>query len=110
MNENIQIDANHKTVIAAITDDTDKDITNVRLDPITKRVKTAIEPLDSAVDSVTINIDNVFQGYGLFAYNDDDTNLYICKQNEDGKWIIKKIENATGETTYAKGDTDASTN
>ena len=60
MANSIKIDANHKGVIAGITDDVAQDIINIRVDPITNRVKTTIEPLDSSVDSVTaVNSDGI---------------------------------------------------
>lgn len=51
--ERSSLDVNSRAVSTAVTDDTDKDIVQVRVDPVTNRVKVNIEPLDSATDSVT---------------------------------------------------------
>ncbi len=51
----------------------------------------------------------VFDGYGLYAWEDDDTNIYIESQNIGGKWIIMKILESTGIVTYASGDSAAAT-
>lgn len=53
---------------------------------------------------------NPFNGYGLYAWNDDNTNFYAMYQNASGAWIVIKIANSTGVTTYATGSSDASTN
>lgn len=80
-----KIDDNYNPVIAGITDDADQEVTSVRMDPLSKRVKTTIEPLDKDTDSVTIvTEDEVYQGYGLFAMWDDETTTYILKQNKTG--------------------------
>jgi len=105
-----KIDDNYNPVIAGITDDADQEVTSVRMDPLSKRVKTTIEPLDKDTDSVTIvTEDEVYQGYGLFAMWDDETTTYILKQNKTGAWIMKKIIDATGLATYSIGSSDAST-
>lgn len=51
-----------------------------------------------------------FNGYGLYAWNDDSTNFYAMYQNASGAWIIIKIVDATGVTTYSTGSSDALTN
>ena len=110
MANSIKIDANHKGVIAGITDDSAQDIINIRVDPITNRVKTTIEPLDSTVDSVTIvTEDEVYQGYGLFAVLTEAGTTYILKENKTGECIMKRLVASTGTTTYSTGTSDAST-
>ena len=68
------------------------------------------DELEESVDNIEISVKSVFEGYGLYAWSDDGTTFYACYQKTDAKWIIIKIVQSTGVTTYATGDTDASTN
>ena len=59
----------------------------------------------TAVNAISLN--DVLKDYGLYAFLDDDTNLYVLNENKDGKWIMKRINDTTGVTTYSIGDDDA---
>jgi len=100
--ERTKIDANQTHTVAGITYDVSEDITNLTVNPVDKRLR-----VDAAITSDT---NNVFDNYGLYAWSDDGTTFYACYQKTDAKWIIIKIVQSTGVTTYATGDTDASTN
>ena len=100
-NESTKIDVNQTHTIAGITYDDNKDIMNLTLNPINKRLR-----VDASISG---NDNDIFDGYGLYAVLDDGTNLYICYQNKDDKWIITRINDTTGVVTYAKGSSDTST-
>ena len=79
-------------------------------------VKTSVLPTGAATEDKQddiivaiedIYIDDVFKDYGLYAWEDDDTNFYVLNENKDGKWIMKRINDTTGVTTYSIGDDDA---
>jgi len=81
-------------------------------------VKTSVLPTGAATEDKQddiivaiedIYIDDVFKDYGLYAWEDDATNFYAMYQNKDDKWILIRINDTTGITTYAKGDSGTST-
>lgn len=79
-------------------------------------VKTSVLPTGAATEDKQddiivaiedIYIDDVFKDYGLYAWEDDATNFYVLNENKDGKWIMTRINDTTGVTTYSIGDDDA---
>jgi len=102
MDERTKIDVNQEHTIAGITYDSNEDIINLNVNPINKRLR-----VDASISG---NDNDIFDGYGLYAVLDDGTNLYICYQNKDDKWIITRINDTTGIVTYAKGSSDTATN
>ena len=101
-NESTKIDVNQTHTIAGITYDDNKDIMNLTLNPVDKRLR-----VDA---SITSNSSDPCNGYGLYAMLDDSTTTYIMHQNTSDAWICQKIVDATGVTTYAKGSSDTATN
>ena len=61
----------------------------------------------TAIEAITVN--DVFKDYGLYAWEDNATNFYAMYQNKDDKWILIRISDTTGVTTYAKGTSGTST-
>jgi len=60
-------------------------------------------------DGEQANLSSPFDDYGLYAWEDDATNFYAMYQNKDDKWILIRISDTTGVTTYAKGTSGTST-
>jgi len=70
----------------------------------------AVNPSGQLETSIAGDTSDPFSGYGLYAFLDDGVIMYIMEQNASGAWIITKVIQATGVTTYAKGSSDAATN
>ena len=121
-NEQARRDDNWQPVVQGETDNDARETRSLKVDPITKRLKTTTTVTDSVLpdgaatedkqDDIIvaiedIYIDDVFKDYGLYAWEDDATNFYVLNENKDGKWIMKRINDTTGVTTYSIGDDDA---
>ena len=96
--ERIKLDANSRNVIAGITDDTERDIINLRTDPITNRLKVAIEPLDSSVDSITAVGPDGLPQYDekVIAYSSDK--ISTITYSLEGDTVATKSITWTGDT------------
>lgn len=102
--EVLKIDANFKGVTAGVTDDGNKDIIILRLNPVTKRLI-----VDATTDIGTIMS---LAGYFISDKDDDVSPNYYGFVDKDGNWyILKEIISAGNDTyRYIKGVSEYTTN
>lgn len=61
--------------------------------------------------TVSINTKTIDEAkYAVYAIYDDGTYLYIGKEDKDGNWLIKRMNQSTGVFEYATGSSDIATN
>lgn len=118
-NENLKRDANRVTTVAGVTDDVSLDITQLRVDPTTKRLKVLQSALDSGIDTVATDTIK----YTTLIDEVSSTVTYIGKADVGSAtsasvWQIMKISVsgtitnfawASGVTTFTKKWDDRAT-
>ncbi len=85
MSEILKRDENFVTVAGAVTDDTDKEVTMVRMDPVTNRVLASVSISGSAIGAggqVARRDENHVPV--CLAYNEDDDELQEVLTDENG--------------------------
>ncbi len=100
-------DENRVTTVAGVTDDAGLDITQLRLDPTTKRLKVLQSALSSSVDSVTVETTK----YTTQIDEASSTITYIGKATigsatSSAVWQIQKISVSGNVTSFEFADGD----